>query len=46
MQSQHTFKLISYDIYETFFKVVPDIKTQEMNEKNPYAGIFHFTFWR
>ncbi|KAH3806764.1 hypothetical protein DPMN_135090 [Dreissena polymorpha] len=27
-------------------KLVPDYKEQEWNEKNKYAGIFHFKFWR
>lgn len=27
-------------------KVVPDAKTQEFDEKNQYAGIFRFQFWR
>ncbi|KAK3578630.1 hypothetical protein CHS0354_002205 [Potamilus streckersoni] len=27
-------------------KIVPDYEEQEWNEKNKYAGIFHFKFWR
>ncbi|KAL4220104.1 Calpain-6 [Mactra antiquata] len=27
-------------------KIVPDHTEQEWNEKNKYAGIFHFKFWR
>ncbi|XP_059144535.1 calpain-5-like isoform X2 [Physella acuta] len=27
-------------------KVFPDVKSQEYDDKNPYAGIFRFQFWR
>ena len=27
-------------------EVVPDADDQEWNEKNSYAGIFHFHFWQ
>lgn len=27
-------------------KIVPDCEEQEWSEKNKYAGIFHFKFWR
>ena len=32
-----------------YFKVVPDLKSQEWNERSDkptYSGAFHFTFWR
>lgn len=27
-------------------QVIPDWKEQEWDENKPYAGIFHFRFWR
>ena len=28
------------------FQIIPDHEEQEWSEKNKYAGIFHFKFWR
>ena len=29
-----------------YLQIMPDFEDQEWSEKNKYAGIFHFRFWR
>ena len=35
-----------YDTHKCTLQVIPDHEGQEWNEKNKYAGIFHFQFFR